>query len=164
MLYLGMLPKTIKALLLLAASVAFAACGGSSEKGEPLLSGSVTGTYGEDSFTAVNGFAYEPSDTSKIIGLGDGPLNCNSPYKTDPPSGMMGGINLPSFEVGTYNGVMVTVYTNKGGFEGKGTNAGSVEITASSAESIAGTVAYNDEYEGTTLALNGGFEVVHCPQ
>ena len=154
--------KNTRIFLLLAAGVAFAACG-SSEKGEPMLSGSVTGTYGDATFTAVNGFAYEPSDTSKIIGLGDGPLNCNSPYKTDPPSGMMGGINLSSFEVGTYSGVMVTIYSNRGSFEGKGTNAGTVEITASSAESIAGTVAYDDEYEGTALALNGSFEVIHCP-
>jgi len=159
-----MLSKNINIILLLAAGAVIAACGSGSESGEPLLSGIVTGTYGDDSFTAVNGFAYEPSDTSKVIGLGDGPLNCNSPYKTDPPSGMMGGINLPSFEVGTYSGVVVTIYTNKGSFEGKGTNAGNVEITSSAAESIAGTVAYTDEYEGTALALNGDFEVVHCPQ
>lgn len=157
-----MLTKNIHVILLLAAGVAFAACG-SSEKGEPLLSGNVTGTYGDDTFTVVNGFAYDDSDTSKIIGLGDGPLNCNSPEKPDPPSGMMGGIYLSSFEVGTYNGVMVTIYTNKGSFEGKGTNAGNVEITASSAESIAGTVAYTDQYDDTALALNGSFEVVHCP-
>jgi hypothetical protein len=158
-----MLTKKFNIILVLAAGLAFAACG-SSEKGEPLLSSTVTGTYGDDSFTAVNGFAYEPSDTSKVIGLGDGPLNCNSPYKNDPPSGMMGGISLPSFEVGTYSGVMVTIYRNIGSFEGKGTNAGSVEITASSAESIAGTVAYTDDYEGTALSLNGSFEVVHCPK
>jgi hypothetical protein len=158
-----MFTRTIKLFLLLAASVAFIACG-SSEKGEPLLSGSVTGTYGDDSFTVVNGFAYDASDTSKIIGLGDGPLNCSSPNKPDPPSGMMGGINLPSYEVGTYGQVMVTIYSNVGSFEGKGTNAGSVEITASSAESIAGTVAYTDNSDGTALALNGSFEVVHCPQ
>jgi hypothetical protein len=160
--YYGMLTKTIKALFLLAASVAFAACG-SSESGEPLLSGNVTGTYGDDTFTVVNGFAYHASDTSKIIGLGDGPLNCKSPEKPDPPSGMMGGINLSSLEVGTYTQVLITIYRNKGGFEGKGTNSGSVEITASSAESIAGTVTYNDESDGTTLALNGSFEVVNCP-
>ena len=157
-----MLTKTLKTILLLAASVAFIACG-SSEKGEPLLSGSVTGTYGDDNFTVVNGFAYSASDTSHVIGLGDGPLNCKSPEKPDPPSGMMGGINLPSLEVGTYGSVLITIYTNKGGFEGKGTNSGSVEITASSAESVAGTVTYNDESDGTTLALNGTFEVVNCP-
>ena len=150
-------------MLLLAASVAFAACGGSSEKGEPLLSGTVTGTYGDDTFTAVNGFAYHDSDTSKIIGLGDGPLNCNSPEKTNPPSGMMAGIYLSSFEVGTYSPVQIVIYRNVGSFEGKGTNSGSVEITASSAESVAGTVAYTDESDGTALALNGSFEVVHCP-
>jgi hypothetical protein len=76
---------------------------------------------------------------------------------------MMGGINLPSLEVGTYGQVLITIYRNKGGFEGKGTNSGSVEITASSAESVAGTVAYTDESDGTALALNGTFEVVHCP-
>jgi hypothetical protein len=156
-----MLSKKFNVILLLAASVAFAACG-SSEKGEPLLSGSVTGTYGDDTFTAVNGFAYD-SDNSSVIGLGDGPLNCSSPDKPDPPSGMMAGINLPSLEVGTYGQVLITIYRNVGGFEGKGTNSGSVEITASSAESVAGTVAYNDESDGTTLALNGDFEVVHCP-
>ena len=156
-----MLTKTINFLFLLLASAAFAACG-SGASGEPLLSGNVTGTYGDDTFTVVNGFAYDPSDTSNVIGLGDGPLNCSSPDKPDPPSGMMGGINLPSFEVGTYSSVMVTIYRNIGSFEGKGTNAGSVEITASSAESIAGTVAYTDDSDGTALSLNGSFEVVHC--
>ena len=61
-----MLPKTINVLLLLAASAAFTACG-SSASGEPLLSGNVTGLYGDDSFTAVNGFAVDRSDTSKLI-------------------------------------------------------------------------------------------------
>jgi hypothetical protein len=158
----GMLSKTVNVLLWLAASFAFTACG-SGATGEPLLSGTVTGLYGDDSFTAVNGFAVDSSDTSKLIGLGDGPLNCQSPNKPDPPTGMMAGINLPSFEVGTYSQVMVTIYRNIGSFEGRGTNAGSVEITASSAESIAGTVAYTDESEGISLSLNGGFEVVHCP-
>jgi hypothetical protein len=158
----GMLSKTVNVLLWLAASLAFTACG-SGATGEPLLSGTVTGLYGDDSFTAVNGFAVDSSDTSKLIGLGDGPLNCQSPNKPDPPTGMMAGINLPSFEVGTYSQVMVTIYRNIGSFEGRGTNAGSVEITASSAESIAGTVAYTDESEGISLSLNGGFEVVHCP-
>jgi hypothetical protein len=157
----GMLSKTVNVLLWLAASFAFTACG-SGATGEPLLSGTVTGLYGDDSFTAVNGFAVDSSDTSKLIGLGDGPLNCQSPNKPDPPTGMMAGINLPSFEVGTYSQVMVTIYRNIGSFEGRGTNAGSVEITASSAESIAGTVAYTDESEGISLSLNGGFEVVHC--
>ena len=158
----GMLPKTINALLLLSASVAFTACGGDGAVGEPLLAGTVTGAYGDDSFTVVNGFAVDNSDTSKLIGLGDGPLNCQSPDKPDPPSGMMAGIGLPSFEVGTYSQVMVTIYRNIGSFEGRGTNAGSVEITASSAESIAGTVAYTDDSDGTALSLNGSFEVVHC--
>ena len=76
---------------------------------------------------------------------------------------MMAGISLPSFEVGTYSSVMVTICRNKGSFEATGTNAGSVEITASSVESIAGTVAYTDDSDGTALALNGSFEVVHCP-
>lgn len=155
------LQKTINILLLLATSLALTACG-SSESGEPLLSGSVTGTYGDHTFTAVNGFAYD-ADGSSIIGLGDGPLNCSSPDKPDPPSGMMAGITLPNLEVGTYGQVLITIYRNVGSFEGKGTNAGSVEITASSAESVAGTVAYTDESDGTALALNGDFEVVHCP-
>ena len=158
-----MLSKNVHIILLFAAGLAFAACGSGSESGEPLLSGNVTGTYGDDTFTAVNGFAYSDSDTAHVIGLGDGPLNCSSPNKPDPPSGMMAGINLSSLEVGTYNSVLITIYRNVGGFEGKGTNSGNVEITASSAESVAGTVAYNDESDGTTLALNGTFEVVYCP-
>jgi len=158
----GMLQKTINLVLLLAASVAFTACGNAAV-GEPLLSGTVTGSYGDDSFAVVNGFAVDNTETSKLIGLGDGPLNCRSPDKPDPPTGLNAGINLPSFEVGAYGQVMVTVYRNIGSFEGHGSNAGSVEITASSAESIAGTVAYTDTLDGVSLSLNGSFEVVHCP-
>ena len=76
----GMLSKTISVLLLLAASAVFTACG-SAASGEPLLSGTVTGSYGDDSFTAVNGFAVDSLDTSKLIGLGDGPLTCQRRHR-----------------------------------------------------------------------------------
>jgi hypothetical protein len=149
-------------LTLLAAGGLLAACGGDPAPGEPLLSGSVSGAYGQETFTAIYGFAIDASETSKLIGVGDGPLNCQSPEQPDPPPGMMGSIRLPSFEVGTYTSVMVNVYNNRGSFVGKGSNAGTAEITASSADSVAGSVAYSDDVNGTTVSLQGTFEVVRC--
>lgn len=152
--------------LLSASGLLLPACGGDGESasGEPLLSGEVNGTYGDSDFVAVNGFALDVSDSSKLIALGDGPLNCESVDQPDPPSGINASLNLPSLEVGTYGSVMVNFYYNIGSFEGLGRNAGTVEITASSAESVAGTVSFDEVIDGTTLSLNGSFELSRCPQ
>ncbi len=164
MLKKGMLSKSLVVSFLLVASLALVACGGGGDgaAGEPILSGSVSGVYGDNSFTVINGFALDHTDASKLIGLGDGPLNCDSAAQPDPPSGLNAGINLPSFEVGIYNNVMVNIYSNIGSFEGLGSNAGTVEITESSANALAGTVLYEDDIEGTVVSLNGNFEVLRC--
>ena len=57
---------------------------------------------------------------------------------------------------------MVNIYKNLGLFESHGSSEGTVEITAPSVESIAGSVSYNHTCAGITYSLNGSFEVVHC--
>ena len=140
-----------------------AACGGSDEAGEPLLSGSVQGSFDGMTFTAVNGFATLYHDAG-LIGVGDGPLHCGSEQSSSPPPGNMIGMSVPSLAAGAYSNVIVEIYKNKGGFEGVGANTGTVTLTAVTDASVAGTVSfsYTDDM-GRMFTANGTFEVVHCP-
>jgi hypothetical protein len=139
-----------------------AACGGG-DSGEPLISGAVTGEYAGSAFTPEFGFAtvYE---TTPIVGLGDGAVNCGSPERNDPPPGNTAILLLPSFDVATHSDVFVNLYHNVGDFEGVGSGGATVTITASSDAAVAGTVdyAYTDD-EGLTYSLEGSFEVLRCP-
>ena len=150
--------------IVLASLIMSAACGGGGGGGEPLLSGSLTGDYAGSAFTPSSGFATLYEDTL-IIGVGNGDLHCGSPAQNDPPPGINAILVMPSFDVGSYSNVFVNMYYNIGEFTGAGSNSGTVEITASSAASVAGSVsyAYTDD-EGLTYALDGTFEVVRCPE
>jgi hypothetical protein len=143
---------------------ALVGCGGD-EDHEPLISGSVTGEFEGASFTVAEGVATVVNDTSAIV-LGTDAMNCSSQDQANPPSGYFASFGLPSFEVGTYSSVLVTVYENHGDFSGRGNNSGSVEITSSSDASVAGTVAYSytDDETQESYALNGTFEVVRCSE
>jgi len=150
-------------MLALSGLVAIVGCGGGGTPGDPLISGSLTGEYEGQPFTPTFGFATLYEGTT-IIGLGDGDLNCASPAQNEPPPGTNAILALPSFDVGAYSNVFVNLYHNVDGFEGAGSNGGSVTITASSADSVAGTIsyAYTDD-AGMTFGLDGTFDVVRCP-
>jgi hypothetical protein len=143
---------------------ALVGCGGD-EQHEPLISGSVTGEFEGASFTIAEGVATTASD-ARVIALGTDAINCGSAEQDDPPNGYFAAISLPSFDVGTYSSVLVVVYENHGNFSGHGTTTGSVEITSSSAASVAGTVAfaYTDDETDELYGLDGTFEVVRCSE
>jgi hypothetical protein len=149
--------------VVLAAVVAVAACGGGGgAAGEPLVSGSLTGHYKGQSFTPMFGFA-TTYGTNKMIGVGDGPLNCASPQQPDPPWGTNAVISVPAFEVGAYSSRLVQILHNLGNYEGTGTNTGSLELTSVTADSVAGSITYSyTDDDGQTYGLSGTFEVVHC--
>ena len=151
--------------LLVSAGLAWvAACGGSGASGEPLIAGALTGDYQGTAFTPAFGFALErTAGVSYLIAVGTDPIHCGTAEQSDPPAGNFAAIALTSLDVGTYSNVIVEVFTNVGGFAGSGSNAGSVEITASTAESVAGTVTYADTIESRSYGLSGSFEVVRCP-
>jgi hypothetical protein len=148
----------------LGALVAVAACGGGGEgPGDPLVSGSLTGAYKGQAFVPVNGFAtvYQGSN---LIGLGDGPINCSSPQRSDPPSGTNALFTMSALDVGSYGQVFVQIIQNKGNFEGIGSNTGSITITAVTATSVAGSIAYSYTDDASlTYGLSGSFEVSRCP-
>jgi hypothetical protein len=146
----------------LTAVVALAACGGGEGPGEPLVSGSLAGEYKGQPFVPAFGFAtlYKGSN---LIGLGDGPLNCASPTRADPPSGTNGMFTLPTLEVKTYSSVLVQILQNKGSFEGTGSNSGTIMITAVSDTSVAGMISYSYTDASQTYGLSGSFEVARCP-
>ncbi|MCA9664247.1 MAG: hypothetical protein KC503_01630 [Myxococcales bacterium] len=149
-----------QALLVLALGLALGACG---DDPLPVLSSTVTGQYGSGvTFQGVNGFARSRGETF-LIAIGEGPLNCDSVDDTEPPDGNNAVMRPPSFDVGTYSGIFVNLYHNVGQFEGKGSNGADVEITASTAESVAGSVSFSFEDKGETYGLNGTFEVRRCP-
>ena len=146
--------------------VAFAGCGGGGGAGAgvPLVSGSLTGEYKSQPFTPAFGVATVYQGQS-LIALGDGPLNCASPMRPNPPAGTNAVIELSALDVGTYSMVFVDIIQNKGSFQGFGSNSGTVTITASTASSVAGTVMYNDIDGATNLSygISGDFEVERCP-
>ena len=65
------------------------ACGGG-VPAEPLLSGSVTGSYEGSAFTAVNGFATVSNGTPVIL-MGTGNLGCGSEEANSPPRSVAAG-------------------------------------------------------------------------
>jgi hypothetical protein len=147
----------------IAVAVAVLGCGGGGDAGEPLLSGSLSGDYEGHAFTPAFGFATIYSGTN-LIGLGAGPLNCDSPERNDPPAGINAAFTLSTLEPGSYSSVLVNLYYNVGHFEGRGSNAGSVTITSVTDAAVAGSIAYSDVGEmGETYALSGTFEVMRCP-
>lgn len=142
--------------------VALAGCGGGGG-GEPLVSGSATGEYAGAAFVADTGFAMVYQGDS-LIGVGDGGLDCGSVEMPDPPPGTNAAIALPSFDLGTYSNVFVNLYHNVSGFEGSGSNDGTVTITASTADVVEATVSYAyTDTGGRVFSLDGTFAVVRCP-
>jgi len=156
--------RTTIATFVLGFLVAVAGCGGGGgAAGEPLMSGQLTGQYKGQAFTPVFGFA-ATQGTNSMIGVGDGPLNCASPQQPDPPYGTNALISVPAFEVGTYSSRLVQILRNLGDFEGTGSNTASVDITAVSADSVAGSVTYSyTDDQSQSYALSGTFEVIRCP-
>jgi hypothetical protein len=149
--------------LVLAAVVAVAACGAGEGAGEPLLSGSLAGEYQGQPFAPAFGFA-TPYQTTNLIALGDGPLNCASPERNDPPSGTNVLLAVPALEVATYSSVLVQVMQNKGSFYSTGSNTGTVTLATVTATSVAGSVTYSyTDDEGHTYGISGSFEVIRCP-
>lgn len=137
------------------------ACGGG-VSAEPLLSGSVTGSYEGSAFTAVNGFATVSNGTPVIL-MGTGNLGCGSEEANSPPRGLNAAIGAPQLAVGTYENVVVQLYSNVGRFESTGSNQGTLVITSVTDESVAGEITYSyTSDDEDTYTLMGTFEVVHC--
>jgi len=145
--------------------MAFAGCGGGGEgAGVPLLSGSLAGQWKGQAFTPMFGVEVLYMG-SNLIAIGDGPLNCGSAQRPDPPSGTNAIFEIPTVDVGTYSSVFVDLLQNKGSFHGVGSNGGLVNITAVSTTSVAGDISwsYTDSATGDAYGLSGSFEVSRCP-
>jgi len=151
----------LKSWMLLLAILCSQACGGD-DGGDPLLSGSVSGSYDGDAFDVAYGFA-TPYQGQILIALGDSNLHCGSQDAPNPPGGRSAAISVPMLEVGSYTSVFVQMFNNVGSFEGVGANSGSVELTAVSAESVSGSVSfdYTDD-QSRSFTLSGTFEVINC--
>ena len=137
-----------------------AACS-SSPAGEPLISGAVTGTYETGSFDIKFGVA-SAYHTGFVILLSSQSLNCDTVTASSPPAGEGAVLSLPALDVNSYSNVDVELIHNLGSFMGVASNTGSVQITASSAASVAGQVTYADTIDGKSYAVNGPFEVIRC--
>ncbi len=156
-------------ILVLGILASLGACGGGGG-GEPLIAGSVTGEYAGESFTAVNGFATVATNSQDepvpLVAMGEGGLGCGSEDDNEPPDGrnIAFGLEGTGFVVGDYTSVFVDFHRYVGGdYEGFGTSVGSVSITAITATSVSGTIAfdYTDD-ESRHFAANGAFEVINC--
>jgi hypothetical protein len=151
---------TVTVATLLAAT----ACGGGTA-GEPLVSTTLTGQFNGQSFKPAFGVA-TVSQGSNVIALGDGALDCASAQQSDPPMGTTATFSVPALDVGTYSAVFVDLIQYEGrSFDGVGSSDGTVTLTAVTALSVAGTIAYSytDSSTGGTYSLSGSFEVSRCP-
>ena len=146
------------------AAMLAAGCGGSAA-GDPLLSGSVSGSYAGASFTPDFGFATIYQGTG-LIGLADTSVHCGSEKSANPPAGHGVIISVPALAVGTYASTSVQVFSSPGGNYMSYGSSGDVTITAVTADSVAGTVSFTatDSQTGSAYAANGEFEVTNCPQ
>jgi hypothetical protein len=148
----------------LAMLLAGTACGGGTA-GEPLVSTTLTGQFDGQSFKPAFGVAtvYQGSN---LIALGDGPLDCASAQQNDPPMGTTATFSVPTLEVGTYSSVFVDLVQYEArNLDGVGSSDATVMLTAASATSVAGTIAYSytDSSTGGSYSLSGSFEVSRCP-
>jgi hypothetical protein len=142
--------------------LAFLLVGCGSPPAEPVLGGTVTGSYDGTEFTAENGFATADEDSALII-LGNGNLYCGSDEASDPPTGHDAAIFLPALEVGTYGSVLVQMIENLGSYESHGANVGSVVLTEVTETSVSGEVAFTYQSDdGGDFSLSGTFEVTRC--
>ena len=152
---------TVTVVTLLAAT----ACGVVGVVGEPLVSSTLTGQFNGQSFQPAFGVAtvYQGSN---LIALGDGALNCASTQQNDPPMGTTATFSVPTLDVGTYPSIFLEMDQYEArNLDGVGSNDATVMLTAVSATSVAGTVAYSytDSSTGGTYSLSGSFEVSRCP-
>jgi hypothetical protein len=148
----------------MALGFALAACGGGGGSGEPLISGSVSGSYDGNGFTVDAGFVAAAAEGGFAIGLGDGSLDCDSINDDAPPSGSFAVAFVDSIAVGTYSDVFVNIFRNVDGLHGYGTGGGTVMITGSNATSVAGSIdwAATNSETGEMHSITGTFEVVNC--
>ena len=92
--------------MMILASVSAAGCGGSTISGEPLVSGSVTGSYDGSTYTIKYGLATQ-RNAGFLILLGSDPIDCGTPTAADPPNGDSAAISLPALDVKSYGNVGV---------------------------------------------------------
>lgn len=139
------------------------ACGGTAVIPDPIVSGTVSGSYDGADFVAVNGFVTMRSSGTYVIGFGTGPIGCGSEDMSRPPPGYSAAVSLASLSVGTYSNTFVNLIANVNGFEGAGSNDGTLTVTAVGADTLSGTISYSyTDSGGATYALSGTFEVVLC--
>jgi hypothetical protein len=143
----------------------FAGCGGGGgAAGEPLLSGSLTGTFKSQAFTPAFGVA-TVYQSQNLIAFGDGPVNCASPQQADPPPGTTAVVTVPMLAAGSYSSLFVQlIRSSPSSFDGVGSSDGTVTISAASSTSVAGTIAYSyTDTQSQQYAVSGAFEVMRCP-
>lgn len=140
------------------------ACGGGSDgAGEPLISGSLTAHYDGVPFTPINGVATIYNGGGLIM-LGDGPIHCGTEDSNTPPRGDNAVFSVP-LTVGSYGSVLVQLFHNDGNFEGLGSSTGVVNIVGVTETSVAGDIAFAfTSTDGTSVAIDGTFEVIRCAE
>jgi hypothetical protein len=144
---------------------ALVGCGGGG--GEPLVSGSVTGSFGAVPFTAESGIAgafESDGEVLNLIAFGDGSIDCGSPSANEPPDGHSVAVGVPELAVGSYAelGVQLTTYED-GSIDSLITGGATVTIT-SVADTVAGEISftYTDTETEEVFAVGGTFEVSLC--
>jgi hypothetical protein len=148
---------------IIALGIGLAACGGDGVAGEPILGGDVAGAYEGSGFTPVHGIAAVTEEGIFTIVLGTGNVVCGSEDASSPLAGYNAAIAVPTFAVGTYTNVYVSMSKTAGGFEASGGNDGLLTITAVTDDSISGEIQHARTSPNNEMyMLTGTFEVVRC--
>jgi len=138
--------------------------GGSSPTPEPLISANVSGSAAGNDFVAEYGVSTVLESGTVSTTIGSGPLGCGDLTSGVPPDGVYVTIQIPEATVGVASETFFMFSVVSGSdLSGTGSNAGTVEVTAVSEETIAMDVDYADTVDNEAYSVSGDFEATRCP-
>jgi len=141
--------------------LALLACGGD-PSGDAVLSSSIGATFAGQNFGVGFGFA-TVVDGDNVILLGDGGFRCGAELEELPPPGHSITFQVSSLNPGTFNNVFIEMFSNSGGIDGISSSGGTVTISGSDEDSVAGGISYeHTDDENRTFSIEGEFEVIRC--
>ncbi|HEY4244375.1 MAG TPA: hypothetical protein VGM88_31390 [Kofleriaceae bacterium] len=142
---------------LIAASLA--ACGG----GGGDFDGDATITFKGDDYTPKNGVAAAMDGGGFEIGFGTGSIDCSIIDGGNSPNGTFADLDISDSATGTYDDANISIIQQTSNSLDIDGSTGTVTITASTADSISGSVDFDyTNTDGDAFGVHGSFTVEVC--